>query len=160
MRRPFEILAAGLVLGELTMYAGSKGAWAAAGLAAVCFAVLIFLSGERGPRVLSRRQPLLGTGQRKRCRAVTLLLALGFLLGALRLYQAQRISPEERSLDLLTGGSTAELTLTCRAEQLLPGRDGRVHVRSGLLLISCPEELVDMYKKLDAIAFLCDPLWY
>lgn len=142
MRRPFEILAAGLVLGELTMYAGSKGAWAAAGLAAVCFAVLIFLSWERGPRVLSRRQPLLGTGQRKRCRAVTLLLALGFLLGALRLYQAERISPEERSLDLLTGGSTAELTLTCRAEQLLPGRDGRVHVRSGLLLISCPEELV------------------
>ena len=118
MKRPWEVLAAGYVLGELTAGAGIS-VQAAAVMLAVCFALDFFLfSGGSGKH-----------------RAAVLMLTGAFFVGALRMTVELRPMPAEaESLSLRINSmerKKGQLVLTCgdtllyMPEGLCGGADGR-----------------------------------
>lgn len=154
MKRPFEILAAGLVLGELTVHAGASGGCAtfmAALVASACFLYPYFQDsfldfpdcGSTVYRWIFLRHVAIYLMQvLKKHRVRLLLLLMGFLSGVFCLEKAMKPLPEEEKWDAMIcsrqRGSVIELS--CRADDISPAREGRCLVRSGVLLITIPAE--------------------
>lgn len=115
MKRPLEVLAVGVVLGELFRLAGIRGFF----LVVLCCPLLFFLWKRRA-------------GQR---RAILTMLT-GALLGALCLHVAVLPGREEQKLERLTG-AFAEYRGRIDA---IEARGGGVRVRSGALYLSIAEE--------------------
>lgn len=115
MKRPLEVLAVGVVLGELFRLAGIRGFF----LVVLCCPLLFFLWKRRA-------------GQR---RAILTMLT-GALLGALCLHVAVLPGREEQKLERLAG-AFAEYRGRIDAIEV---RGGGVRVRSGALYLSIAEE--------------------
>ena len=135
MKRPWEILAAGIVLGELVILAGSP-LWAAgAGLAAL-LVMLLFLCRSSAPRFFTRRRTAASLFLRFRPAAV--LFPAAAAAGMLRMAAAQAPGEQEQKLDewMQAGEETGiEFSVGDIRE------DGdSLKLRSGCLLVYCSAE--------------------
>ena len=132
MKRPWEILAAGIVLGELVILAGSP-LWAAgAGLAALLLMLLVL---RRGPAVRSFLRCCHADLLSRCCRPAVLLFSAAAAAGMLRMAAARVPGEQEKRLDewMQAGEETGiEFVIGDIRE------DGdSLKLRSGSLLVYC-----------------------
>ena len=123
MKRPWEVLAAGYVLGELTAGAGIS-VQAAAVMLAVCFALDFFLFSG-------------GTGKH---RAAVLMLTGAFFVGALRMTVELRPMPAEAEPLSLQPVPADEESLSLRIDAM-ERKKGQLVLTCGDTLLYVPEGL-------------------
>ena len=114
MRRPLEVLAVGVVLGELLCLAGIRGIWFL--LLCLCLGLLVFWGH------LERRR-------------IFMVLALGALFGVLRLHAAMVPGSAEKQLQRAEGCCA---TFRGRIEEIVP-RGELTRVRCGAVYLSLRE---------------------
>ena len=139
MKRPWEILSAGIVLGELIILKGGPLRAAGAGLAAL---FLVLLLRCIGPAVF--RFPVCRPAARRfpRIRLAAALFSAAAAAGMLRMAAAQVPGEQERRLDEWMCAAEEETGIEFVIEDL--EEDGeRLKLRNGCLLVYCGAENIN-----------------